>query len=205
MYIALSGTNTYTGTLSPAPAAYVTNMLYFLVFTNAATTTTPTINLNSLGAKNIKDAEGNALLLNDIPAGHRGILVYDGTDMRLLNVRTPRGTSWTPVATLVANLDSCVPAQGQYARIGNTVVGSVEFTADATAGGTTVTRVRLSLPIASDFGATRDAAGVSNTANSNNEPGVVLADTTNNELEVTWLSSTASNITHRCVFCYNIL
>ena len=203
-FIALSGTNTYTATLAHAPAAYVTNRIYPVVFTNAATVTNPTVNLNSLGAKTIKDQEGNALLIADIPANLRGILVYDGTDMRLLNPRLPRGGTWTPTATLVANLDTCVPAQGQWMRVSNTVTGSVEFAADGTTGSSTATRVRFSLPVSSDFAGTSDASGVILTANAA-DAGVVLADITNNELELLWLCITATNITFRAVFSYEVI
>lgn len=84
-YASASGTDTYTGTLSPAPSAYVTGAEYHITFTNASTSTTPTLNLNGLGAKTIKKEGSVALVPGDIPAGHAAILRYDGTDFILVN------------------------------------------------------------------------------------------------------------------------
>ena len=84
-YAAAAGTDTYTATLSPVPAAYVTGAEYHITFTNANTSTTPTLNINSLGAKTIKKEGSAALVVGDIPAGHAGILRYNGTDLILVN------------------------------------------------------------------------------------------------------------------------
>ncbi|MDP2682010.1 MAG: hypothetical protein Q8P28_04265 [Deltaproteobacteria bacterium] len=199
--VAATGTNTYAATLDPAITAYTAGIPYFVTFTNAMTALGPTINLNSLGAKTIVDQEGNALLAKDILAGHRGIMVYDGTDMRLLNVRTPRSGTWTPTATLVANLDTCVPVQGHWFRVGNVISAFVEFSADATTSGVT-SRLRFSLPVASDFANSGDAVGLLDTANALNDHGVVLADVANNEVELNWIATTTSNITFRASFGY---
>ena len=88
-----SGTDTYTGTLSPAIAAYTTRALYNIYFTNANTSTTPTLELNSLGAKTIKRLDGSALLVGDINANYLASLYYDGTDLLLVNpyIRKFRG------------------------------------------------------------------------------------------------------------------
>ena len=82
--VATSGTDTYTATLAPAPVAYTSGMAVFLRFGNANTSTTPTINLNSLGAKTIVESDGaTALLAGALNGDH--LLVYDGTNFRVLN------------------------------------------------------------------------------------------------------------------------
>ena len=86
-YAATTGTDTYAATLSPAITAYVTGAHYFISFGNANTVTTPTLNLNSIGAKTIKKDGSSALAVGDIPASHKTVLVYDGTDLILLNPR----------------------------------------------------------------------------------------------------------------------
>jgi hypothetical protein len=48
-----------------------------------STTTTPTINVNSAGAKTIVDEAGNALVAGDIATGDLYEIVYDGTNFRL--------------------------------------------------------------------------------------------------------------------------
>jgi len=88
VYAIASGTDTYTAALSPAISSYETGAHYFITFENANTVTTPTLNLNSLGAKTIKLEGGIALFVGSIPANHAAILKYDGTVMILLN---PKG------------------------------------------------------------------------------------------------------------------
>lgn len=80
-----SSPNTYTATLSPVPTAYTTGMTALIKFTNANTSTTPTINLNSLGAKTITHVDGTALQVGEIAAGMIAELAYDGTNFQLLN------------------------------------------------------------------------------------------------------------------------
>jgi hypothetical protein len=82
--VATSGTDTYTATLAPAPAAYTSGMMVILRFGNANTSTTPTINLNSLGAKTIVESDGATALLPGALLGDH-FLTYDGTNMRVLN------------------------------------------------------------------------------------------------------------------------
>jgi hypothetical protein len=78
-----SGTDTYTASISPAPGAYKSNFLYCIDFATTNTSTTPTLNLNSLGAKTITDAQGNALVAGSLNGPHG--LMYDGTNLRVLN------------------------------------------------------------------------------------------------------------------------
>lgn len=87
-YIAASGTNAYTATLSPAITAYQTGAIYYISFANANTSTTPTLNLNSLGAKTIINIAGSALIAGEVDGYH--VLQYDGTNLRLLNPHRPR-------------------------------------------------------------------------------------------------------------------
>jgi hypothetical protein len=88
-YYVDSPTNTYTGTITPTPSAY--SGIYYVKATYKNYISTPTINLNSLGAKTIKGPDADTLgnVGGTIVAGHRMILYYDGTDMILLN---PIGT-----------------------------------------------------------------------------------------------------------------
>ena len=75
----------YVGTLAPAITAYGEDMEVCIKIVNANATTTPTLNLNALGAKTIKRLNGVALLAGDLPVAHYAILRYDGTDFILLN------------------------------------------------------------------------------------------------------------------------
>lgn len=71
-----AGTDTYT----IAGLTFVSGVDYRVTFTNANATTAPTLN-----AVTIKKEGGVALVAGDIPAGHAGVLRYNGTDLILGN------------------------------------------------------------------------------------------------------------------------
>ena len=83
----VSGTDTLTGSLTPALAAYATGNLFS--FVAAATNTgAVTINLNSLGAKSVTKQGSTALAAGDILIGQVSLIEYDGTRFQLLNPST---------------------------------------------------------------------------------------------------------------------
>lgn len=76
--------DSYVITLSPIPASYTTGMM--IVFKAAtANTTGATLNINSLGVKNIIKRVSTTLATGDILQGMLCWLVYDGTNFVLLN------------------------------------------------------------------------------------------------------------------------
>lgn len=81
-YVATSGTNTITGSLAYAPTAYTAGMEVVIKPANTITGAA-TINLNSLGAKNIYKDNGSGTLVavasGDIKSGVPVRLTYDGT------------------------------------------------------------------------------------------------------------------------------
>lgn len=84
-----SGTNTITATTAPAITAYVTGMRIHLKIGNA-NTGAATLNLNSVGAVNIKrfsPYNGNTvdLVSGDLIPGYIAEFIYDGTQFILLN------------------------------------------------------------------------------------------------------------------------
>ena len=79
-YAVATGTNTYVASLTPAPTAYVTGNTYWIKIPNVNTTTTPTLNINSLGAKTIKSENGVAIPINFFIANGNYSFLYDGTD-----------------------------------------------------------------------------------------------------------------------------
>jgi hypothetical protein len=90
-----SGTNTYTATLAPVPAAYISGVVYTISFTNG-NTGAATLNLNSLGAKAIQ-LRGAALTGNEIPANATLSLLYDGTQFQIIgrdSTLVSAGTLW---------------------------------------------------------------------------------------------------------------
>lgn len=117
--------NAYTLAASRVMAAYTAGDLYTVKTNFANTSTTPTFNVDSLGAKTIKRVDGSALVVGDIPSGAIITLVYDGTDFLLLNpykvkntqvssggvVQAVEGTPYTTYATIATDMpvDNTIP------------------------------------------------------------------------------------------------
>ena len=81
-----SGSSTaYVVTLSPAPTSLTAGMIVYAKIVNANTTTTPTLNVNSLGAKTIVKGISTALVAGDIGANSFNTFIYDGTNFVLQN------------------------------------------------------------------------------------------------------------------------
>jgi len=97
-----SAANTYTATFTPALAAYVTGSIFAIKFTNH-NTGAATLNVNSLGAKNIKNLDGSALSASDIADGMIALFSYDGTNLQLLNKN---------MATVIANINTAITNNG---------------------------------------------------------------------------------------------
>ena len=72
------GSTAYVGTLSPAPTSLTDGMVVYVKIGITNSTTTPTFNLNGLGAKTIVKLGNVALAISDIPVGEN-ILIYDLT------------------------------------------------------------------------------------------------------------------------------
>lgn len=86
--------NAYVLTYSVAPAAYYTGQAFGFI-TNFAVTGSATVNVNTLGAKTIKKLVAGVktnLASGDISSGDFVQIVYDGTDVILLN---PAAGSYT--------------------------------------------------------------------------------------------------------------
>jgi hypothetical protein len=85
VYFADSGAaNTYAVTMSPAPTAYTAGLEVKTKILNS-NTGAATLNVNSLGAKNIKLLNGNNPTKNQLKAGMIAKFIYDGTNFQLLN------------------------------------------------------------------------------------------------------------------------
>jgi hypothetical protein len=99
--------NAYAVTLDPVPA--LVSGLYVNMKSNAANTGAATIDVNSLGVKNIVRPNGDALSSGDIPNNSVSHLVYDGTNFQLMGVsgstdsEIQSGSFWYDVSTGTAN------------------------------------------------------------------------------------------------------
>lgn len=70
--------NTYAVTLTPAPTSYVDGMALAMKI-NTSSTGASTINVNGLGAKTIKDTNGNDITANGLKANMIYSIRYEGT------------------------------------------------------------------------------------------------------------------------------
>jgi hypothetical protein len=93
-YALASGTNTYTAALNTQLTVYTTGDHYLITFPNISTVTDPTLNIDSLGAKTIRNNDGTALSAGSIGNDHPAILKYDGTYLILLNPATVSDTAY---------------------------------------------------------------------------------------------------------------
>lgn len=98
-----SGTDTYTITNAASPLqSWVTGKIYRAKFGATNTSTAPTLNPDSAGARTIKKPGSVILSPGDIQSGMAGLLYNDGSNLILLNPAkgTLRGiqTVWIPAA-----------------------------------------------------------------------------------------------------------
>ena len=87
----VSGVDTITGSLTPALAAYVTGMAVVL-FPAGTNTGAATLNLNSLGAKNIVNVLGASVGAGTLRTGNPAFLVYNGTSFVLISEDAASGS-----------------------------------------------------------------------------------------------------------------
>ena len=83
-YITAAGTDTITGTVTPALTAYATGQQFSFVVA-ATNTTAVTLNIDSVGAKAVTRTGSVALVAGDMVTGQVVIVEYDGTRFQLIN------------------------------------------------------------------------------------------------------------------------
>jgi hypothetical protein len=94
----ISGTDTITAIAPVSMSAYAAGQTFRFIAAGANTTTGVTLNINSIGAKNITKNGTTALAAGDIPSGSAVVVVYDGTQFQLISL-----PSYTPTFNLTTN------------------------------------------------------------------------------------------------------
>lgn len=125
-YAVASGTDDYLATFSPPLLTFVEGEVLFLKIINANTTTTPTLNPDSLGAKTIIRSNGAAMAIGDLSAGMVAVLIYDGTNYQFNGTVSGGNVPGTiPVGSSgsVAQLGGVVSKQFSVGGIGNAAGG----------------------------------------------------------------------------------
>lgn len=95
---------TYSATLTPTIDAYTNDFLYCVKFSTASTTSTPSLNLNAIGAKTMTREDGSTMTPGDLHGYH--MIAYDGTNLRVLNPIKPPSGSIAQVASTVTGSSS---------------------------------------------------------------------------------------------------
>lgn len=115
----------------------------------------------------------------------------------------PSGT-YTPTLTNVANIAASTAYECQYMRVGSvvTVSGKVDIDPTLTA---TSTQLGISLPVASNFGAAEDCAGVAFAPAISGMGAAIIADTTNDRAQLQYLSSDITNQAMYFSFSYQVI
>lgn len=109
-WMTVTGTDTILGTIAPGPTGYTTGQLFRFIPAGPNTTNAVTLNLNSLGAKNITKNGTVALAPGDLIGGKVYEVIYDGTQFQLLTVSaTAAATEDSSVKRLVAANNSGTP------------------------------------------------------------------------------------------------
>ncbi len=120
----------FSGTLSVGYSAYTNNGIYLCKMPISNTTTTPTLDLNTIGAKTIVKNDGSALAIGDLLANGWYEFMYDsGSDkflclggtsgIKVYSALLTQTSTNAPVATILQNTLAGTPvwtrsAQGIY-------------------------------------------------------------------------------------------
>lgn len=114
--------------------------------------------------------------------------------------------TYTPTLTGVSNVSATSASVSGWIRIGNAVLVFTRISVTATASGT-FTQLRCSLPVASNFGTGSQCVGVGGIVNNNTEVGVVgvQGDTTNDEADLRFVSTSTAARVYSVVFGYIVI
>lgn len=112
--------------------------------------------------------------------------------------------TYTPTLSNVANLGASTAYQCQYLQLGDTVTVSGRVDIDPTLAAT-VTQLGISIPVASDFGAVEDCAGVAFASGIAGQGAAIRGDTTNNRAEMVWISGDITNQPMYFTFSYQVI
>ena len=112
---------------------------------------------------------------------------------------------YTPTLTNGGNVAASTAYQCQWMRIGDTVTVSGKFDVDPTTA-SVATGLGIALPVASNFGAAEDCAGVgSGGVSSNNVAGGISADVASDRAGISFTPPSAANQGWFFTFTYQVI
>ena len=100
--VTVTGTDTYTGTMSPSLGAYAAGNTFTFVVPNT-NTTAATLNIDGLGAKALTRDGSTALVAGDLVANAEVLVVYDGTRFQVLNSNSKTNFNLSGTLTVAGN------------------------------------------------------------------------------------------------------
>lgn len=164
----VSGTDTITGSMTPALTAYAAGQMFYFVAAGDNTGAV-TLNINSLGAKNVTKNGTTALAAGEIKSGQTVAVIYDGTRFQIVNPALVSLTGYTGATNtaLGVNAGDSLTSGAQ-----NTFVGAEAGTAVTTGANSVFVGYEAGLSTttgnfttAVGYGASRaNVSGSSNTA-----------------------------------------
>ena len=111
--------------------------------------------------------------------------------------------TWVPTLTNVANIDASTAFTCQFLRLDRCVVCSGKADIDPTVGGGTLTRMRMSLPVApAAFTATEQAGGAGAATTVAGEVAPIRAGVAFTSVEWRWNTINAANASYPFWFMY---
>ena len=160
----------------------------------------------SAGTDTVADGD-----LTIVAYGSGGSITLEATDI-IINGDTSSNSpvfaniksgTWTPTLTNTTNLDGSTAFECFYQRVGSVVGAWGRVNMNPTAGG--VVRLGVSLPIASNFGATADCPGVAFCGEVAGQGAMIYADTTNDRAVFEWIAADTTDKQWYFHFGYEII
>ena len=197
--------NAYVATLSP-PLLALANGAVISFEANHTNTGAATLNVNGLGAIDLNRSDDTALATRDIVSGTTYTAVYDSsTNAWLVEQTTSKSGNYTPTLTNVTNIGAATAGLCNYIRVMNVVHVGCTIDVDPQTAVPTATEVGITVPIASTFTLSTDAAGTCVPITSLTErPAAIQADSANSRVAMKWASNDTNNHTMICTFLYVI-
>jgi hypothetical protein len=128
----VSGTDTITAIAPVSMSAYAAGQVFRFIAAGANTTTSVTLNINSIGAKAITKNGTTALAASDIPANSVVVVTYDGTQFQISNLTTVPAS----VSSFTAGTTGFTPSTATTGAV--TLAGTLNV-ANGGTGATTLT------------------------------------------------------------------
>lgn len=213
-FVTLDTTQTITGDKTFTIASLVVSAGTSIVlsgskiFTSDTTQVGNSIILQSAALKFLGSTFANTISSIE-PAADRAISLKDvGADSSLALVLTgsPKLASGTYTPTLfnVANLSASTAYQCQYMRLGDTVTVSGMVDIDPILAATS-TQLGISIPVASNFAANEDCAGVAFSYAIAGQGAAIIADGANDRAQLQYIAGDITNQSMLFTFSYQII